>query len=136
MKKHIVLFAIITAAVVAMPALVSAQTNSASTSETKPKHGDYTPYQGKVAALDSASITVTTKSGDLKLNVTAETKILKNGAKAALTDFAVGDKVTGSYKKDASGSLTAKSIHEGKKAGNGAKKKKAASDGSTPTPPQ
>lgn len=135
MKKHIALFALITAAVVAMPALVSAQTNSASSSETKPKHGDYIAYQGKIAALDSSSITVTTKTGDLKLNVTAETKILKSGIKAKLTDFAVGDKVTGSYKKDASGNLNANSIHEGKKGG-GKKKKAAATDSSAGAPPQ
>ena len=123
MKKHIVLLTI-AAALIAVPSATFAQTNSAATSEAKPKHKnmDAIPYKGKIEALaaDGSSITV----GELKLNLTPETKILKNGEKAKLTDFAVGDKVTGSYKKDASGKLNAYSLHEGKKPGNGKKQKK------------
>ena len=56
-------------------------------------------FGGKVVAVDAAANTIEVKSHkhDLKLTVGASTKY-KNAT--ALSDFAVGDKVSGSYSKD------------------------------------
>ena len=95
---------------------VNAQTNAApatstATSATKEK-GDFTQYKGKVSAVDASSVTVTTASGDLKLVVDDTTKVQVSKKKAAITDFAVGDAVTGSYTKNADGTLTAHSLRK------------------------
>jgi hypothetical protein len=72
----------------------------------------YTPYSGTISAIDATSVTVTTKKGDLKLAIDTTTKIEVSHKKAAVTDFAVGDKVTGSYATGADGTLTAHSLHK------------------------
>ncbi len=130
MKKHIALFSLVTAALIALPAAVRAEDTAApATTETTPakkKNADVTPYHGKVMAVDATASTITV--GEDKLTVTTETKISKDGAKSKLADILVGDKVSGSYKKGADGKLNAVSIHDGKKAGNGTKKKKAAKE--------
>jgi hypothetical protein len=56
-------------------------------------------FGGKVVAVDASASTIEVKSKkhDLKLTVDASTKY-KNAT--ALSDFAVGDKVSGSYAKD------------------------------------
>ena len=89
----------------------AAPATSTATSATKEK-GDFTPYKGKVSAVDASSVTVTTASGDLKLVVDDTTKIQVSKKKAAITDFAVGDAVTGSYTKNADGTLTAHSLRK------------------------
>ena len=131
MKKHIALFTLVTAALFAAPDAVRAADAATPTTpaatETKPakqKNADATPYHGKVVAVDAATITVDNQ----KLTVTAATKISKAGKKAKLAEIAVGDKVHGSYKKDANGNLNILSLREGEKAGNGTKKKKAAKE--------
>ncbi len=132
MKKQIALFTIMAAALIAVPANTQAQTTNsttpaapATTAEAPVKHKktDATEYHGKVAAIDTAGSTITV--GEHKITVATTTKISKDGKKATLADFAVGDKVSGSYKKDAAGDLIANSLREGKKADNGTKKKKA-----------
>ena len=92
-------------------ATATAPTTPAAASATKSK-GDFTPYKGKVSAVDASSVTVTTSSGDLKLAVDDTTKIQVAKKKAAITDFAVGDAVTGSYTKNADGTLTAHSLRK------------------------
>ena len=71
------------------------------------------PYKGTISAIDTPATTVTIKStkGDMVMAVTPATKF--KGGKA-LSDFAVGDAVTGSYTKDDTGSLTAASLHKKK----------------------
>lgn len=133
MKKHIALFSLVTAALIAAPSAVRAEDKAPATppaAETKParpKNADATPYHGKVTAVnaDGKTITVGETKGELKLNVTAETKISKDGKLAKLNEIAVGDMVRGSYKKDADGNMNAVSLRGGEKPGNGTKKKKA-----------
>jgi hypothetical protein len=97
---------------------IQAQTTDTATSTTatttapaKPK-ATTTEYAGILSAIDpgGTSITVTGTKRTLVLAVTAKTKYHKDTP--ALSDFAVGDHVTGSYTKDASGALTAYSIHK------------------------
>ena len=128
MKKHIALFFLITAALIAAPAIVRAEDKAPATTETKPKKNtDATAYHGKVMAVDTdgKTITVQDANGELKLDVTAETKISKDGKPAKLADFAAGDDARGSYKKDADGKLNAVSLRVGAKAPTGPKKIKA-----------
>jgi len=48
----------------------------------------------------------------LTLSIAPTTKFLKDKKPATLADFAVGDKVTGSYTTDATGKTTAYSLHK------------------------
>lgn len=72
-----------------------------------------TPYKGSITAIDTAGSTVTIQGAKdtMTLKITSSTKY-KGGA--ALSDFAVGDKVTGSYTKGDDGTLTAASLHKKK----------------------
>ena len=136
MKKTIALFSLITAALIAAPSAIRAEDKAPAptptpATETKPakqKNADATPYHAKVKAVDVAGKTVTVdeKKGELKLNVTTETKISKDGKPAKLNEIAVGDDAHGSYKKDADGKMNAVSLRVGKKIAAEPKKKKAA----------
>jgi hypothetical protein len=72
-----------------------------------------TPYKGSITAIDTAGGTVTIQGAKstMTLKITSATKY-KGGA--ALSDFAVGDAVTGSYSKGDDGTLTANSLHKKK----------------------
>jgi hypothetical protein len=82
------------------------------TASTKAKK---TPYKGTLSAIDAsgASITVQGATGPMMLKIMPNTKY--RGA-AALTDFAVGDMVTGSYVKSDDGTMCAYSLHKKKAA--------------------
>jgi hypothetical protein len=126
MKKHIALFTLVTAALITAPVAVRAEDKAPAATETKPakqKNADATPFHAKVTAVDAAGSTITL--GELKLNVTAETKISKDGKTATLADFAAGDDAHGSYKTDADGKKNALSLRTGQKAPKAPKKKKA-----------
>jgi hypothetical protein len=89
----------------------TAATNAAASSKVKK-----TEYHGVVKALDASTITVTTKTGDLTLTLDDKTIVQVSKKKAAITDITVGEKVTGSYYKDASGTMFASKVngHPGK----------------------
>ena len=112
------LVAVLGFALASAPVTVKAQTTStapaAAPAPSKPakEKSDLTPYKGTISAIDASSVTVTTKKGDLKLAIDATTKFEVSKKAAAATDFAVGDKVTGSYATGADGSLTAHSLHK------------------------
>jgi len=115
MKKHIALYAIAAAALIAAPASIRAQdaatTNSpAATAPVHKKHA--VPFKGKITAVDATAMTVTV--GTQVYNITSETKIAKDGKPATLADFAVGDMVAGAYKKDGD-KMDAMVLHSGKK---------------------
>ena len=132
MKKQITklaLFSLIAAALVAVPAASRAEDKPAATPATPAapaapakKHGAL-PFHGKIAAVDATASTITV--GSLTLNITSETKITKDGKPATLADFAVGDKVGGSYKKDGD-KLNATVLHPAKGDKAESKKKKKA----------
>ncbi len=112
----------------------SSATTSSTTAPAKPKTAKpTTSYDGTLTAIDpsGASITVTGTKRTLVMAVTPKTKFRKEAP--ALSDFKVGDKVTGSYTKDASGALTAFSIH--KKAAVTATKKPAVAPPTTEAVP-
>ena len=138
MKNHLVKitsFGLVALALALAPALVHAQdTATNAPAQTAPKKHGGLPFHGKVSAVDAGAETLTV--GKLTLNITSLTKITNttNSAPAILSDIAVGEYISGSYLKDDSGQLNAKTIHIGAKAGKGKHKKKAASsDDSTST---
>jgi hypothetical protein len=131
MKKHIALFALVAAALVAAPSI-----HAQDTKPTKPEAGQDAshatkkkgglPFHGKVAAVDTTAMTITV--GQLTINVTSDTKISKDGKPATLSDVTVGEKVNGSYKKDDAGKLNATTIRIGDKAANSDSKKQDKSE--------
>ena len=120
MKKQIALFSIVIAALIALPAITRAQDAGAPPAGTKKPHGSM--FSGKVSAVDAAAMTVTVtgKTGDTTYTITADTKITKDGQAATLADVAVGQAVSGAFKKDSAGKMTASTLAIG-----GKKKKKA-----------
>ncbi len=113
------LAAILGLALAGAPIFAQAQT-IASTTPVAPAKSKKTQYMGSLTAIDTAGSTVTvqptSKKADAKplvLLVDASTKIKRDNKAATLADFKVGDKVTGSYTTDATGKLTAASLHFG-----------------------
>jgi hypothetical protein len=114
------LVAVLGLALASIPVTVHAQTATNATAPAAPstapkkekKKSDKTQYEGTLSALDATSATVTTKKGDVKLVIDEKTEFKVNKKAAKATDFAVGDKVTGSYVTGADGTLTAHSIHK------------------------
>ena len=131
MKKHIIEILTITlagAALVAMPLSSPAQdagTNAPASTPAKHKHG--TPFHGKLDMVDTNAMTLTV--GSRTFQITSETKITKNGQPAILADGVVGQPVSGYYKQDEDGKLTASTVHFGPHA----KRQKASSESNTTT---
>jgi len=95
----------------------------------KPKKHDHSVFTGTLSDVDTSAMTL--KVGSRTFEITSETKITKDGLPATLSDGVKGEPVSGTYKKDASGKLTAMSIHlGGKPDGEKKKKKKANSESS------
>ena len=106
------------------PGSTGGSTSSSSSSTTTPpakpakapKNGKI-PYKGTVSAIDTKTntLTVSTSTKDpsktLVLILNSSTTYKKDGGTGAETDITVGETVTGSYTKDASGTLTAASVH-------------------------
>jgi hypothetical protein len=113
------LVAVLGLALASVPVTLQAQTATNATAPAAPstatktkEKSQYTPYKGSISAMDTTSVTVTTDKGDVKLALDPTTIIQVNKKKAAATDFAVGDKVTGSYTTGADGTLTAHSLRK------------------------
>ena len=127
--------------VIGAPTILHAQTTNAAPMPTSPSPAKPKPirYEGKLTAIDASgnSITVTGTKHTLILALTSATSYKVNKKAATLTDFAVGDKVTGSYTKDATGAMTAHSLHKTSGAKSAAKASAAApATAATPTPAQ
>ena len=103
MKKHLALFALAAAALMAAPTVTRAHEAATATPPDaaapahKKGHGSL-PFHGKLAAVDATAMTVTV--GKQTYNITSETKLSKDDKPATLADFVVGDMVGGAYKKD------------------------------------
>jgi Domain of unknown function (DUF5666) len=116
MKKQIALFAIATAAFLALPTVTPAQ-DAAAPDATAPakKHHEGSGVHGKVSAVDATAmtVTVTAKDGDKTITVTSDTKITKDGADAQFSDITVGEMIIAACKQDGD-KLTATKIMIGK----------------------
>ncbi len=89
-------------------------TGTSTAAKAPKKKSQYTPFTGTLKSLDASSAVVTTKKGDVTLTVDATTGFHVNKKKAAATDFAAGDTVTGSYATNADGTFTAHNINKKK----------------------
>jgi hypothetical protein len=131
MKKQIALFALVAAALIAAPAVASAQ-DAKPEKKQKQEAGEVSknprglPLHGKVAAVDAAAGTVTV--GKTTVTITSETKIKKQGQPATIADITVGETITGHYKKAEDGKLNATVINIGGKGEKTPKREKAAKD--------
>lgn len=78
------------------------------------KKGGPVEYEGNITSINLATNTVTVASTTklMVLSITSSTKLRKNKVKVKLTDFGLGDMVSGSYSKDSSGKLTAYSLRK------------------------
>jgi hypothetical protein len=81
------------------------------TTATTSTKASKTPYKGIITAISATSVTISGKT-PMTLAIDATTKFEVSHKKATAADFAVGDKITGSYLKDDSGTMTAASIHK------------------------
>ena len=110
------LAAILGLALAGAPVTAQAQTSTNSTAAPAaaptPAPAKKITYRGSITAIDAASVTVASTKKTLTLAIASTTTFLKDGEPATLADFAVGDKVTGSYTKDATGAMTAASLHK------------------------
>ena len=122
MKKNtskIAVLSLFAAALVAMPALSRAEGTNASASPSqaapaKPKKHEGLVFRGTVSAIDVKAMTLTVETRTFA--VTSDTKIIKDGKPATLSDGVVGEPVSGVYKKANDGKLKATSLHFGAKA--------------------
>lgn len=108
------LVAIVGLALVGAPVTAQAQTstNAPAATSAKVKKAAKIEYKGTITAIDATSVTVASTKKTLVLAIAPTTTFKKDKAAATLADFAVGDKVTGSYTADATGVLTASSLHK------------------------
>jgi hypothetical protein len=91
----------------------------------KIKKHDRLVFNGKLVAVDTNAMTLTV--GARTFEITSDTKIVKDGSPATLSDGVVGEMAVGSYKKAPDDKLDALTVRFGEK-----KKKEAAeSTGST-----
>jgi hypothetical protein len=117
-------------AITSSPQVLAQTTNKApaekksSTEKKEPveKKQSPIPFHGNIVTLDKNARTLTI--GKRTFLVTSETKIFKSDKPATFADGAVGDYVTGSYKKTDDGKLIAHSVYFGGKAKTTAEKKK------------
>jgi len=69
-------------------------------------------YRGSITAIDATSVTIANTKKTLTLAITPKTKFKKDKVVATVADFAVGDKVSGSYSTDATGAMTANTLYK------------------------
>ena len=89
--------------------------------ESATKNQKSLPFSGNIVTMDKNARTLTI--GKRTFQVTSETKIFKSDKPATFADGAVGDYVTGSYKKADDGKLIAHSVYFGGKSHTAEKKK-------------
>lgn len=136
-SAKIALFSLITAGIVA-PVLLRADDTTTTTAST-PAASDTTPatpkkhkmhgmpFHGKLAGVDTNGMTLTV--GSRTFSITSKTKITKDGQPATLADGIIGQPVTGFYRTNDDGDLTATTVHFGAHA----KHKSEGSDSTTST---
>jgi len=115
------LVAILGFALAGAPVTVLAQTSTNATTAAAPstapkvkekKKTDKITYEGSITAINATSVTVASSKKTLTLAITPKTTFKKDKEAATLADFAVGDKVSGSYTTDKSGAMSAASLHK------------------------
>ena len=111
----------------AVPGAVAQEKEKEKTEEKKKAAGG--PFTGHAVTVDKAAKTVklSGKTGRV-IQITATTKITKDGKPATLDDLKEGDEVSGGFKTTADGKLEATSLTIGPKVGGKGKDKKDKKD--------
>lgn len=128
----IALLTLLTAALSGLPLQVLAQSTNkpAAKSGTEIKQGKKAhPFHGKLVAVDKMAKTITV--GKSTYQITSETKIMKAGKPATLSDGVVGEEVSGYLKPDEAGKLVASSLTFGPKPDAKSSEKKSSSSDKT-----
>jgi hypothetical protein len=124
MNKRILKFSLLGLLAIVMtatPVALRAQdTNAPAAAPKRPVHRSL-PFHGEVKSVDNAAKTISV--GASTIQITSETKIMKAGKPGTFQDVAVGDNVSGSYRKDAAGEMSALSLHVGPKMPSGSNTK-------------
>jgi hypothetical protein len=118
MLKYIsksVVLGLIAVAVAVLPTQLRAQHENpiGEKKEAKPSKPAVTPFHGKLKAVDKTARTVSV--GELTIQVTSETRLLKDGKPATLEDGVIDETVAGAYRKTEEGKLNATMIRFGAK---------------------
>jgi hypothetical protein len=95
------------------PVAAAAPTNTISAGAPDTASAGPTKFRGKITAIDTTANTISItskKGGSLTLSIDPSSKAGK-----ALSQLAVGDKVTGSYTTDPSGKMIVTKLGKGKK---------------------
>lgn len=121
----------------ASPAASASATKAASPAAKAPRA---VPFRGTVSAVDASASTFTIagKKESRVFKVTDKTTVTKSGAAGSMADIAADETVTGSYWKQADGTLEAKTVKIGGKAdasSTGSTKKSKKSDASASASP-
>ena len=87
-----------------------------------PEKGKFMPYRGKISAVDKTAKTITLggKEKERVFQITADTRILKDGQPATLDDVQVGEQVRGQARVASQGNPELISLYLGPK-GDGTK---------------
>jgi hypothetical protein len=121
----------------ASPAASATATTAASSAAKAPRA---VPFRGKVSAVDTgaSTFTIAGKKESRVFKVTDKTKVMKGTAAGTITDITADAAVSGSYWKQADGTLEAKSVKISDKAAaassESTKKSKKSAAGATATP--
>lgn len=114
-------FSLLSAALIALPVSLSAQSTNKVAAATKKeaakgaKKPGAGPFHGKLAALDKNAKTITV--GTRTFQITSQTRINKAGKPATLEDGVVGEDVSGYVKPTEDGKLNATTVNFGPKVG-------------------
>jgi hypothetical protein len=91
------LYCLLAATLANAPSIVCAQDMPAQAEKKeRPKNGAQ-PFHGKLKSVDATARTIT--FGETTVQITDDTKLMKNGAPAKLEDAVVGESVAGTYRK-------------------------------------
>ena len=115
----ITLASIVAAVMMGMPARLMADDSTTSTNKPAKPHPTGSRFFGKLSAVDTTAKTITVENKTLPkrtFEIGAETKIMKDGKPATLSDGVVGEDVGGTFATGADGKLTAKTVRFGKPA--------------------
>jgi len=118
MKKSIVrvvVLSLLSTAIALAPTTGWAQEDKKADAEKKEapakKKRDVLPFNGKVGAIDKTAKSI--KVGERVFLVTSETRLMKAGKPATLDDAAVGEEVSGAYRRTDDGKLNLISVRFG-----------------------
>lgn len=128
----ITLATILAAMVVGVPVRVSAD-DSATNTPPAPAKPKATMFRGKLAAVDATAKTITVENKTKEkrtFGITSDTKIVKDGKPATLSDGVVGEDVSGSSATGSDGKPVAKFVRFGKPP------EKGAAPAPAPAPPK